>query len=237
MEKDKVKLYKDHEKINHRNIKEYLENIKDLAENIHNTKELDSDCFLLENALIEKEKPHIPDHSKCDFMTSEKDSNKATEKRICRCMKYYNQEKCNECEFEQKMYLQNSDRYEVVDYEVPMDYVMKNIGGIDLEIKDRKTGIIYATEVKPENSNETLVRMIAEILTYTIGKVTDTYKPAICFFYNSKQKEDFCKKEIQENEDFKFLMTLVDVFYITYEIEDNVAKYIIHDNKEEPLWK
>ena len=237
MTTENIKLYKDNDKINHRNIDTYKDNIKELADKIRNSDKLDADCFLLQNVVKHEEKIYTPNHSKCDFMTSKRESNKPTEKRLCRCMKYYDSNECKDCVFEQKMELMNFERYKITDYEVPMKYAMDEVGCIDIEIYDKKTGITYATEVKPEGSSETLVRMIAEILTYTIGKVSDMYKPAICFFANSKQEKDFCNREIYEDEDFKYLLSLVDVFYITYKLEDNIAQYTIHNNLEKPLWK
>lgn len=233
-----MELYKDRDGINHRNWKAYQENLHDLAERLRNCSSLDGDCFLLEGAAVDKTRPHHPNREKdCDFLKNPSDNIDRTEKRICRCMYYYQKDKCVGCQFEHKMELQNSSRYEIKDYEVPMKFVMGQIGGIDLEIFDKKSGITYAAEVKPYWNTESLVRMIAEILTYTIDKVVDTYQPAICFFKNadSIQAKDFCKEEIQKNPDFQYLMQYVQVFYITYEQDGNVYKYTIHDNREEPL--
>lgn len=232
-------LYKDKSEIQHRNKDAYKKSIGDLADKLRNTKKLDEDCFLLEGALLNREKPHKPCHTECNHTKVSNVSGRPTEKRICRCMYYYNEnaESCKKCTFKKKMELENSSRYQIRDYEVPMDYVIKNVGGIDLEILDKETGIVYAAEVKPPKSHESLVRMIAEILTYTIGKVSDTYRPAICFFDGSCQANDFKKAEIQNNDDFQHLLRMVDVFYITQEERGNVCRYAIHNNKEEPLCK
>ena len=78
-------------------------------------------------------------------------------------------------------------------------------------------------------------RMIAEILTYTAGML-DKYKPAICFFEGSTQYKDFCNDAIRSDENFQYLLTQVDVFYITYTEKDGIVDYVIHSHKEEPLW-
>ncbi len=232
-------LYKDERKIQHRNKAEYEESIRDLADQLRNAKNLDEGCFLLKDALINKDTPHKPCHTECNYTNVSNVSGRPTEKRICRCMYYYdeNAESCKKCTFKKKMELKNSSRYHIRDYEVPMEFVISNVGGIDLEILDKETGIVYAAEVKPPKSHESLVRMIAEILTYTIGKVSDIYRPAICFFDGSCQATDFKKAEIQNNDDFQYLLQMVDVFYITQEEHGNVCRYAIHNNKEEPLCK
>lgn len=89
-------------------------------------------------------------------------------------MNYYGKDKelCCECVLEKKW--NNTGKHKITDYEVPMEYVISKVGGIDLLIDNK-----YAAEIKPEGSPETLVRMFAEILTYTIDS---NYSPAICFF-------------------------------------------------------
>jgi len=50
---------------------------------------------------------------------------------------------------------------------------------------------IYATEVKPPQGNsECILRMIAEILTYTLDS-DKGYRKAIAFFENTPQSEEY----------------------------------------------
>ena len=109
---------------------------------------------------------------------------------------------------------------------------MENLGRIDWLLDDN--GNMLASEVKPPNSSETIVRMIAEILTYTI----DTpYTPAICFFkttnegHFSKQCKDYLK--FKNNEDFLKIKkkTNLRILYITY----NENTFTIHDAEKEPI--
>lgn len=235
------KLFKDKDNINQRNKDTYRNNIKELADLIreadkNNTSYSD---FLLDELFIPKPKKKYQfdqeKHSSCKYKDSHGKTDKKTEKRICRCMKYYNPKSdiCQKCSFEQKY--SNKGKYIVSDYEVPTKYVIKSVGKIDLLIEG--DGKKYAVELKPEGSNkETLVRMIAEILTYMLDIDKDKYKdckPAICFFKNSVQYKDYI--EYQNDENFKFLLTKVDVFYITYDVNGDVAEYIIHNHKNEPI--
>ena len=64
---------------------------------------------------------------------------------------------------------------------MPAAFCGRSIGEIDLVLK--QGDILYATEVKPYKGNkETLLRMVAEILTYTAGDTQNTYQKAIAFF-------------------------------------------------------
>lgn len=218
-------LYKDKANINHRNKKTYDSNLKDLANLVRNAEKNSNGWPLLREKLlgnIEKSKKTNLAHNYCDFPKRNYKSDRVTEKRICRCMKYYGQDKdlCSGCKFKQK-WNNIGGEYRITDYEVPMEYVIPKVGGIDLLINDQ-----YATEIKPEGSSETLVRMFAEILTYTID---NSYTPAICFFEGSKQMEDFQKYKKDNNEDLELLMKYVNVFYITYneDKEIGIANYEI----------
>ena len=119
--------------------------------------------------------------------------NRFTEKRFCKCLyyrngKYYNSEECRECDFADRFDI--TGNYRITDYEVPAYFYGKGIGEIDLIISDGKTQ--YATELKPYKGNEeTLLRMIAEIMTYTIGYPTGKYIKAIAFFEGTKQAAEF----------------------------------------------
>ena len=82
------------------------------------------------------------------------------------------------------------------DYEVPAFYYGDGIGEIDLMIS--KDNVCYATEVKPYKGNhETLLRMLAEIMTYTEGYPSGRYKKAIAFF---KKNRDNGEKTAQQKE-------------------------------------
>ena len=171
--------FKDNPTINHRSAQD--ENFEKLLNAINGN---DLKCFLIKGE-PDKNKPHIPDHSKCDY--SKTDSERITEKRICRCFYYYNSDKitdeCATCPFAFKK--KNIGDFKITDYEVPSEFVIEGIGGIDWLLNDN--GKLLATEVKPPKSSETLVRMVAEALTYTIGT---NYTPAICFFLKNKYGND-----------------------------------------------
>lgn len=111
-----------------------------------------------------------------------------TEKRLCKCMYYLNgsySRNCSHCEFMERFEV--IGQYQITDYEVPAFYDGDGIGEIDLIITG--DGEEYAAEVKPyKNNRETLLRMIAEILTYTQGDREPARKNAIAFF--EKNRED-----------------------------------------------
>lgn len=122
-----------------------------------------------------------------------------TEKRLCKCLYYYNSshsKKCEVCDFRNRYTI--SGDYFIKDYEVPAFFFGDGIGEIDLVISD---GIVtFATEVKPakdefdpndKGNQETLLRMIAEIMTYTFGYPEGQYKKAICFFENTPQEIEY----------------------------------------------
>ena len=126
-------------------------------------------------------------HNKCNGL--KKDT--FTEKRLCKCMYYYNnlfQKNCDKCDFKQRYKLTGD--YEICDYEVPAFYYGDGIGEIDVIIKGKET--VYATEIKPyKGNNETLLRMISEIMTYTLGYPNEKYKKAIAFFENTPQEKEY----------------------------------------------
>ena len=223
-------LFKDKDSINHRGIKDYLGNIWMLAGAVIQNEEF----FLVDASFINNKKNHQPDHYSCAGINENSEETKLTEKRICRCMNYYKEtdKVCKECKIDKKW--NNVGEYRIIDYEVPTPFVIDTVGGIDLLIQRGEEKQIYAVEVKSEKSEETLVRMMAEILT--LDCCTDkTYKPAICFFKDSLQHEDLCESVFKEDAAFQYLLTCIDVFYITYEEKAGIVNYVIHNNKEEPL--
>ena len=227
---DAKELYKDKYDINQKT--KYLENSKDLATRIKKAKEENNYAkYFLDESKISNQ-IHKPNHNKCDM--KENDSSRVLEKRICRCMYYYGKdiEKCNRCPLEKK-YNNISNKFKVIDYEVPTKYVIENCGGIDILLEDTESGEKYAVEVKPKNSTETLVRMVAEIYTY-IADDTNDYKRAIAFFSGSQQEKDYFNENYRQNEDFKYILDQVTVFRITEKKEKNVIDYdfeILNINK------
>lgn len=216
-------IFKDNKKINHRS--ELKNQISKLA-NIVNQAEQSSDKKqTLKELLINNMKSkgeHIPNHNGC---TGCLDSGRMTEKRLCRCMYYFNAEKnkvCDICNIEMKW--KNIGSITVTEYEYPTKYVLDNVGGIDLIFDNT-----YAVEVKPQNSNETLVRMFAEILTYVIDY---DYKPAICVFEGSKQMKDYEKLIAEGNEDLIYLCKLIKVFYFHTECKDGIVEFEIKEMKD-----
>ncbi len=194
--KNKQVLLKDEITINQRNDNQYRENIIKLGNFIKKGEQNGFDDVFLDKSFITNKK-HVDSHEMCG-MNSEKDSSKLTEKRICRCMYYFNSNKrndiqCNSCRLKKK-YKNISNEYIITNAEVPTKRVINSCGGIDLIINDE-----YAVEVKPKNSTETLVRMITEIYTYTIDSEKN-YKRAIAFFKGSKQETDYYKYKEELNE-------------------------------------
>ena len=129
----------------------------------------------------------VGDHKECKGTTTET----STEKRLCRCLYYWNTkrtEHCDTCKYQQGRCEIKGD-YRIIDYEVPAYYDGNGIGEIDLLLEG--DGKIYATEVKPPQGNsECILRMIAEILTYTLGS-DKAYEKAIAFFENTPQSKEY----------------------------------------------
>lgn len=164
-------------------------------------------------------------HNRCVGL----DNESYTEKRLCKCMYYINDNyptSCYKCDFQERLKIIGD--YGIIDYEVPAFYYGDGIGEIDLIISDGKTS--YATEVKPyKNNKETLLRMIAEIMTYTLGYPTGKYKKAIAFF--EKNREDNLKtcqqlEFEQVNSSIITLLKKADVTVFRFE-EDGDNRYRI----------
>lgn len=213
-------IFKDNESINHRS--EINKQIKELADKVKQAEHSSDMKQTLRQLLIndlESKGEHIPNHNGC---TGCLDSGRITEKRLCRCMYYYNSKKekiCDACKIEKKW--KNIGSTAVTEYEYPTKYVLDKVGGIDLIFDNT-----YAVEVKPQNSSETLVRMFAEILTYTMDY---DYKPAICFFEGSKQMKDYEKLMAEKNEDLIYLCQYIKVFYFAIEQKDNIVEFEIKE--------
>lgn len=129
----------------------------------------------------------LGDHNRCGGLKGEQ----FTEKRLCKCLYYHNGKyrrsaECASCDFQEWYDL--TGPYQIEDYEVPAHYYARGVGEIDLVLKAGET--LYATEVKPYKGNdETLLRMVAEIMTYTLGEAK--YQKAIAFFENSPQAKEY----------------------------------------------
>ncbi len=216
-------LFKDKEGI--KNTSNQLINLEELAQFIRKGSE---EVLLFGGVSKDSTTPHKPNHKTCDYR--ETDSQRKTEKRICRCMYYNNlkehKNKCNHCSYKCKWELVNSDEYKILDYETPSSYVIEGVGGVDLLIQSGTDK--YAVEVKAKGSTETIVRMLAEILTYTTDIMYQDFTPAICFFEGSSQYKQM--EEIKNNTDLIEILSKkhIEVFYFSYETEGAVNKFRIN---------
>ena len=216
-------LFKDKDNINSK--KAEVENLTALAQICKEAYATDTPKEVLRERLIgvsNAEKRHIENHDKCAGCNTDK----TTEKRICRCMYYYDKDpiNCADCDLEFRWV--NVGDIKVTEYEVPTEKVLPGIGGMDLILDDT-----YAAEVKPPAGNDdTLARMISEILTYTIDS---KYKPAIAVFNGSPQwdslKKHYGKDYLTE------LLKQVEVFIIYVDYEGNLAKYRIVKFEKNPI--
>lgn len=129
----------------------------------------------------------VGNHTECKGTATEK----PTEKRICMCLYYRNSnytKPCDTCKYQQGRCCIEGN-YRIKDYEVPAHYDGEGIGEIDLLIEGPEG--VYATEVKPPQGNsECILRMIAEILTYTLDS-DKGYRKAIAFFENTSQSKEY----------------------------------------------
>lgn len=165
-----------------------------------------SDCLGINIKQLKRNKSTVDGwkHIKCTFDYDEEPSNRITEKRICKCFYYRNngsknricqKEKCEIKIFDENFILNNCD---VLDYEIPVNYVADKIGEFDLLIKYENEN--YALEVKPPKSKETLLRMITEILTYDF---CNCYKDGSSADYNHKERGIIQNKEANKNNKLK----------------------------------
>lgn len=125
------------------------------------------------------------------------------ESRLCKCLFYFNNDKpkkCDSCAWLDRYILSG---FSIPDYEVPPLFKNDGIGRIDLIIKPDGEDFLYATEVKSysddippqrglttKNNEESLIRMVGEIMTYTYGSA-NSFKKAIGFFENSPQHKEY----------------------------------------------
>lgn len=205
-------LFKDERTVNqYSNLRESMD---DLAEIIKRAGGVCKNRKVLIEELLNgatSQQIHVPNHKYCSGC----ESGKVTEKRICRCMYYYMKkpELCQKCNLEKKWH--NVGKIEILDYERPTTFVLKNVGGMDLIVKDGEQK--YALEVKPPESKESLARMFAEIITYTIemdeSVEEKNIKPAICVFEDSEQMKQYMELKNEENDALTYITKFVAVYY------------------------
>ena len=178
-------------------------------------------------------------HDLCDGLDPEekpsKDEARYKEKRICKCLYFYtkNPDNCTnhpECDYIQRgkrRRISRRSEYTIVDYEVPpyKDDRIEHVGEVDLILQGPDG--IYATEIKPPKGNpETLRRMIAEIITYTLGGFTykgETPHRAIAFFGDSRQARAY--KRDKNKSELKALLKEADITVFCFqEIEEEGEK-------------
>ena len=224
-----MKLTKDNEKINQSNYDEYAKSIfNDIMQ-------------VIKGGVEEIEHNPNPSREKCEgFKEKPQRGERAYEKRICKCLYYYNnkeitQTNCQNCvESGDYFRLKIVGDYKIINYEVPPIKKGQGIGEIDILLTDGK--FIYPTEVKPYSSNETLLRMLCEIITYCEegvvlpSQIKDyknlPIKTAIAFFEGSNQ--DIAFSDDSEGVYTKKLIKLfgVTVFKMVVDNEEKVLKFI-----------
>ncbi len=169
--------------------------------------------------------PSNPKHIRCNGF---KDSPRiGGEKQICHCMFYYNNDLPKKCKKSKCDLLpwQNVGDIPVIEFEYPSKYEIPGIGGIDLLLKYKNK--VYGAEVKPPNSNETLSRMVSEILTYyAVDRLID-FVPAIAVFKGGKQYNAIVEFDKNADEDWQEIKKHITVFVIDYDKKDGVNRFSI----------
>ncbi len=179
-----------------------------------------------------------PERDACSGLGPEHSPSDGKEKRVCKCLYYYSKDPRNcerhpECDYlvrGRRCRVHEDSAYSVVDYEIPpydKDKV-PGVGNVDLILEDRD-GIFYATEVKPPEGNpESLLRMIAEIVTYTLcdfqykGKET---RRAIAFFADSDQAREYDRDKNDKN--LKALLEEMDISVFCFQKTEGEKAYKI----------
>ena len=105
-------------------------------------------------------------HEDCLFKTE-----KVTEKRLCHCLVNFDKTRaqCEKCALKTNMYFAKKIlNGTMIDFEIPVSRdSTDSIGEIDLIFEYSDSGVRYLAEFKPLWNTESLLRMVAEILTYT----------------------------------------------------------------------
>lgn len=231
-QQQELKLYKDDSKLQREKGLKYLaDSLGDLEKALLDGHEL-SEFYSY--------KEHKPYREKCT--RSDKDDSKSDndEERIFRCLYYRSNYKCpnDKCSYGIKYVIDKGCGFVVQDYQVPRDKKVPGVGKIDLVLKNIKDNKLYAVEVKRDDGDnkENILRMIAEILTYTT--VTPRYHyedpkkynekgpemiPAIGFFKgffkDTPQYKDYkdLRKDENENQNLKKIIdsTELKIFLFT----------------------
>lgn len=156
------------------------------------------------------------DHSVCEGFDQKKASKETREARIFKCLFFKNVDDdgiirhCEDCAFRGKHDYTTQGEYKIVEYQVPAYYSNGNgdiggIGEIDLVLQQGEDK--FAVEVKPPHGNQdSLLRMIAEILTYTLGFPEGKYHKAIGFFKDSYQYQRY----FESREKYKVVKERID---------------------------
>ena len=124
-----------------------------------------------------------------------------TEKRWCRCLVNSQRKtltnECETCDLK-KTYAKPVENAVFVDFEVPVTNT-KSVGEIDLIME--YNGKTYAVETQRPESNESVLRMVAEIITYVYCSGKEMNK-AIMFVKNSEQ---YCQwVGLKNGKDYKY---------------------------------
>lgn len=180
-----------------------------------------------------------PVREKCPRSDKEDTNSDNDEERIIRCLYYRSNDKCpnDKCSYKKKYVIDKGCGFVAQDYQVPSDKKVPGVGKIDLVLKNIKDNKLYAVEVKRDGreNNENIVRMIAEILTYTI--VTKEYHygdykehkekmfPAIGFFEGSLQQTNY--ENLEKNQD---LLKIIDSTKLKVYLFKNK-----HDKNDKPI--
>ncbi len=164
-----------------------------------------------------------PAHYYCDGFSALTKNEKSYEKRIVKCLYYYNTSKkracenCQECKNDDFARKLRGD-YRITEYEIPPIESGVGIGEIDMILTDGKTN--YLCEVKPPQSTETIYRMVAEIVTYGKAKSLNVCVPdfdlpmqnAIAFFEGSEQDREYSDPNYEfYGKNTKLLIELLDI--------------------------
>ncbi len=184
------------------------------------------------------------DHQTCGGYKN--DCERRTEKRLCRCLVCYNNglnnSACAACKIKTEHKLAKTVlNAEFVDFEIPVTDASKDhIGEIDLMMKYDNQ--FYALEFKPFWNKESLLRMIAEIITYNafakeskcIGDKFKNYKLGIMFMrvdgepneqYNQFTGKGDANYSIDEQE--KCIFDVLEISVFCLEIDKQTNAYVV----------
>lgn len=145
-------------------------------------------------------------------------------------MYYYNRSgsDCSACKFDWK-WKHGEDDYDIEDYEVPMSKVIKGAGGVDILLQNIRDKEKFSVEVKPIRSHETIIRMIAETLTYHDDiKFNKLYTPAIAFFKNSDQDKQI-QSLLRSNENLAKILKFRNIAVFMINVKPEKADGIINE--------